>query len=102
MEFVLKTCERIFGLKNFSLHEMFLVISQCRKRLVMSTPKPDNCMQLFWTLADVPVWPRYAKNADEYFTKFIPSKLMKFFPVSFFTLLLAKSSKWMKHLYKFK
>ena len=41
----------------------------------MSTPKPDNFMQLFWTLVDGPVWPRCAKNSDEYFTKFIPSKL---------------------------
>ena len=40
MRFVLKICERIFGLKNFSHHEMFLAISQCRKTLVMSTPKP--------------------------------------------------------------
>ena len=28
-------------------HEMFLVISRCRKTLVMSTPKPDNFRQLF-------------------------------------------------------
>ena len=31
-------------LKNFSRHEMFLVISRCLKGLVMSTPKPDNFM----------------------------------------------------------
>ena len=34
-------------LKKYFLHEMFLVISRCRKSLVMSTPKPDNFMQLF-------------------------------------------------------
>ena len=33
-----KTCEQIFVLKNFSRCAMFLVISRCRKALVISTP----------------------------------------------------------------
>ena len=37
MGLVLKTCEQIFVLKNFSRREMFLVISWCRKTLI-STP----------------------------------------------------------------
>ena len=55
---VLKTCERTFELKNFSRHEMFHVMSGCRKSLVMSTPKPDSLMQLFWTFVGVLVWPK--------------------------------------------
>ena len=66
-----------FGLKNFSHHEMFLVIARCRKSLVMSTPKPDNFMQLFWTFGGVSMWPKcffiWARNLDEY-SKFIPRK----------------------------
>ena len=46
------------GWKTLLRHEMFLVISRFRKVLVMSTPKPDNFMKLFWTFAGVPVWPR--------------------------------------------
>ena len=42
-----KNLRKNFQLKNFSWHEMFLVISRCRKSLVMSTPKPDNFIQLF-------------------------------------------------------
>ena len=38
MRLVLKTCERIFVLQNFSRHEMFLVIPRCRKILVTLTP----------------------------------------------------------------
>ena len=37
MGLVLKTYKRTFVLKNFSRHEMFLVISRCRKTLVIST-----------------------------------------------------------------
>ena len=55
---VLKTCERILGLKNFSRHELFLVISRCRKVLVMSTPKADNFMQLFWAFVGATLWPK--------------------------------------------
>ena len=97
----MEACERIFGLKNFSRHEMFLVISQYRKSLVMSTPKPDNFMGLFWTFVGVTVWPKCFficdRSLDEYFTKFIPSILLNFFFVSFYIVLLAKSSKWRKH-----
>ena len=45
-----KNCERIFGVKNFSWQEMFLVISRCRKSLVMSAPKPDNSYNYFGCL----------------------------------------------------
>ena len=44
-EAVPKNLRKNFRLKNFSRHEMFIVISRCRKILVMSTPKPDNFMQ---------------------------------------------------------
>ena len=37
MGLVLKTCEQIFVLKTFSRREMCLVISRCRKNLVIST-----------------------------------------------------------------
>ena len=47
MRLVLKTCEQIFGLRNFSRHEMFLVSSRNRKSLVMSTQKPDLLMCLY-------------------------------------------------------
>ena len=73
---------------------MFLAISQCRKSLVMSTAKPYNFMQLFWTFVGVPVWPKCfficARNLDEYFTKLIPSKFLNFFLVSFSVVLLVK------------
>ena len=36
------------------------------------------------------------KNLDEYFTKFIPSKLLNLFVVSLFIALLAKSSKYLE------
>lgn len=55
---VLKTYERIFGLKIFSRHKIFLVISWCRKGFVMLTPKPGSFMQLSWTFAGVLVWPK--------------------------------------------
>ena len=100
MRLVLKNCERIFGMKNFSQQIMFLVMSRCRKCLVMSTLKPDDFMELFWTFFGVTVWPKYffirAKNLDAYFTKFIPSKFLNFFLPSFVIVLLAKSSKWRK------
>ena len=38
-----------FWVEELFHHEMFLVISRSRKSLVMSTPKPDNFMQLFLT-----------------------------------------------------
>ena len=44
-----KNLRKNFGLINLSRHEMFLVISCCRKCLVISTPKPDNFLQLLWT-----------------------------------------------------
>ena len=44
--------------RTFLGHEMFLVIFQCRKALVMSPPKPDSFMKLFWTFTGAPVWPR--------------------------------------------
>ena len=37
MGLVLKTCEQIFVLETFSRREMCLVISRCRKNLVIST-----------------------------------------------------------------
>ena len=48
-------------------------------------------MELFWTFAGVPVWLKClfvcAKNLDEYYTKFIPSKFFSLFLVSFFIVL---------------
>ena len=97
-----KNLRKNFGLKNLPRQVMFLVISGCRKSVVMSTPKPDTFMQLFWTFVGVPVWPKCfficARNLDEYFAKFIPSKFWNFFLASFFTVLLTKSSKWRKYL----
>ena len=46
MGLVLKLCEKTFGLKNFSLHEMFLVISRYRNRIVISTLEPDLLVYL--------------------------------------------------------
>ena len=92
-----KSCKRILG------HKMFLVIFQCRKNLT-STPKPDNFMWLFWTFVDLPVCPRcffiWARNLDEYLTKFILSKFLSFCPGWFITVLLSKSSKWRKYSYR--
>ena len=85
MGLVLKTRQQIFGLKTFSRHEMFLVISRCRENLV----NVNAAMRL----ADVPVRPRCVTNSNEYFTKFIPIKFFNFFPISFFIVLLTKSSK---------
>ena len=42
-----KNLAKNFRIKENSRHEMFLVISRYRKSVVMSTPKPDNFMQLF-------------------------------------------------------
>ena len=100
-----KNLRKNFQLKNFSWHEMFLVISRCRKSLVMSTPKPDNFIQLFWPFIALPVLPKcffmWARNLDEYLTKFILSKFLNFSFVSFFIVLLAKSLKWSQNLQKF-
>ena len=54
----------------------FSLFPDVEKSLIMSTPKRDLLVCLY-----------------EYFTKFIPSKRLKFFPVSFFIVLLTKSSK---------
>ena len=55
-----KTSEIIFKeLKNFSRHEMFLVISRCRKSFTDVNTKTRYFMQLFWTFVCVPAWPRF-------------------------------------------
>ena len=92
--------------ERFSARNVSCFFSLCRKSLVMSTPKSDNFMQLFWTFVSVLVWPKCffirARNLDENCTKFIPSKSLNFLLVPFFIVLLAKSSKWRKYLLKFK
>ena len=65
---------RVFGLKNFSLYEIFLFICLCNNILVMSTPKPDLFSKLFWAFVGV----------YEFFIKFTPRTFLRFFPVLFF------------------
>ena len=82
-------------------HEMFLVISRCRKTLVMSTPKPDNFRRLFWTFAVAPVWLKFflcVRNLDEYFTKFIPSKFLNFLPCLTFYCIAGQKVKMKEYL----
>ena len=84
---------------NFRVEELFSAQHVCyfpvSKNLGMSTPKPDNYMQLFWTFVCESVWHRCflicARNSDEYFIQFIPNKFLNFFIVSFFIVLLAKN-----------
>ena len=77
MGLVLKTCEQIFVLKNFSRREMFLVISRCRKTLVISTPNQiilcNYFEHLLVYLYDLDVFFICARNSDD-FTKFIASR----------------------------
>ena len=53
-----KSLQNNFRVEKISRHKIFLVISRRRKSLVMSTPKLDNFMQLFWTFVGVLVWPK--------------------------------------------
>ena len=76
--------------KNFGVEEFFSARNvfgylPVLKKLNMSTPKPDDFMQLFWKFVGVPVWPKWflcSRNLYEYFTKFIPSKFLNFLYVS--------------------
>ena len=90
--------------KRFSVRNVSCFFPSVEK--VMSTPKSDNFMQLFWAFVSVLVWPKCfsicARNLDENCTKFIPSKCLNFLLVPFFIVLLAKSSKWRIYLWKFK
>ena len=84
MGLVLKTCEQIFGLKSFSRHELFHFNSRCKKGLVMSTRKPDLLVCLYDL--DVPgIWVNTLVNLFQI--------NFSIFPISFFIVLLAKSSK---------
>ena len=91
---------------NFRVEELFSAqffsrCSRCRKSLVMSTQKPDDFMQLFWTFVGEPAWQRCfftcASDSDEWFIKFMKINFWFFPPVSFFIVLLAKSSKLKKY-----
>ena len=84
MGLFLKTREQIFGLKNFSRHELFPVNSRRRKSLVMSTQKPDLLVCLY----DLDV-PGIRMNT---LVKLFQINF-SIFPASFFMVLLAKSSK---------
>ena len=84
MGLVLKTCEHILGLKNISRHELFLFNSRCKKGLVMSTRKPDLLVCLYYL--DVPGI-RVNTLVNLFQINF------SIFPISFFIVLLAKSSK---------
>ena len=53
-----KLQKNFWSWRTFLGHEMFLVISFCRKSLAMSKPKADNFMQLFWTFVGMLLWPR--------------------------------------------
>ena len=80
MGLAFKTCEQIFVSKNFPWREMFVVISRCRKNLVISTPNQIILCNYFEYLLvylyDVDVFFISAINSDEYFTKFIASRFL--------------------------
>ena len=87
-----KNLKWIFGLKNFSRQELLLVISRCRKSLLMSTPKPDNFMQLFWTFVDVLVWSKFFL----YRPRIYMNTLLKLFQVNSWIFFVVSFFYWCK------
>ena len=87
----LKNLRTNFRVEEVSQHEMFLVIFRCRKTLVMSAPKQIILCNYFERL--------FVCLSDEYFTKFIPSKSLNFFPVPLFIVLLAGQKFEMKEIF---
>ena len=42
-----KNVRKNFRIEELIRHKLFFVISRCKKCLVMSTPKPNNYIELF-------------------------------------------------------
>ena len=85
--------EEVYGVgpKNLWTHFRVEELSSARNvSRYLPLQKKSSYVKIETRFVGVPVWPRCARNSDEYFTKFIPSKLFDFPTVSSFIVLLAK------------